>query len=66
MSAADKPKGPEQPRDPVAEMDAAVKKAEDAGKRLHHAEDGPLDSMGDEENSASDADAPGGAAGGSG
>ena len=47
-------------------MDAAVKKAEDAGKELHHAEDGPLDLMGDDENSASDAEAPGGAAAGPG
>ena len=64
MSAADKPKRPEQqPRDPAAEMDAAVKKAEDAGKRLHHAEDGPLDLMGDDENAGSEADTPGGGSG---
>lgn len=33
-------------RDPAAEMDAAVKKAEAAEKRLRGAEDGPLETLG--------------------
>jgi hypothetical protein len=50
----------------AAQMDAAVKKAEDAERRMHKAETGPLETMGSEEPLAPNHNAPGTSTGGPG
>jgi hypothetical protein len=57
---------PKQPDDLVAQSEAAVKKAEDAERRLRNAEAGPMGPMTDGDEFEPDADLPGAADGGPG